>query len=187
MHDFKQSFPERTYVQGVVSGKIALGGTFEATVSGSASISNLDSVAPPVPGLAENLPAPSINPKFDLQFSLANTAHVNASTADLYLNGSGRVGGSLAEPQANANLIVQKGQLRLPSSTVRIEDGGTVTFTYHKTRSDTLSRLDVDLTGLTQVVAPGTADTIQRYDITLGVKGDLLSPTAFNSRLERSS
>jgi hypothetical protein len=172
----KQSFPQRTYVQGTLNGNIALGGTLRRpTVTGSTNISDLESVVPTLAPNDSEVATPIVNPQFNLALRLDNTAHVSASSAQLNLTGAGTIKGSLSEPQVDAALTVQKGELKLPTSTVRIEDGGTVQLTYHATRGNTLSRLDVDLTGLTQVIAPGAGDSIQRYDVTLGVKGDLLT------------
>ncbi len=173
---FRQNYPQRAFVQGALSGDVAIGGTFRRpTLSGTATLLGLDSVMPGFETKPELPSAPLINPSFNLSVLLGDTAHVAASTADMYVTGGGKVGGTLTQPQLTANLDVQKGQLKLPASTIRLEDGGTVVLNYQATRTDTFARLDVDLTGLTQVTAPGAGDTIQRYDVTLGVKGDLLS------------
>jgi autotransporter translocation and assembly factor TamB len=173
----RKDFPGRTYVASTVSGSIGIGGTVRRpSLDGSLTISDLDSAVPALNPAEEEPAAPTINPTFDVNVNLGNPAHLRAVTADMYLTGGGTLKGTLAAPVVAANLTVDKGQLRLPSALIRLDQGGTVALNYQSLRNETVSRLNVDVTGRTSLTAPGlAADTIQRYDITLGVRGDLLS------------
>lgn len=174
----RQGLPDKTFVAGTLSGAISLAGTLRRpSVAGAVHIAGLDSKIPTITTAEFEPTAPPIDPEFDISLDLSDTAHVSASAADLYLDGSGSIKGTLYRPQVDAQLTVERGQVTLPAAPVRIQDGGTVNLVYHRTEDATISRLDVDLTGLTQVVGPGANDTIQSYDVTLGVKGNLLADT----------
>jgi hypothetical protein len=115
-----------------------------------------------------------IDPEFNVRLDLSEPGRLRSSTADMYLSGSGSLFGSLQKPKADASLVVEKGTIRLPAALLRLDQGGSVKATYGVTGPATASAI-VDMEGNTSVTATRALDTdVQRYDITLGFKGDLL-------------
>jgi hypothetical protein len=90
------------------------------------------------------------------------------------LLGNGNLRGSLQYPNLTASLFVDHGSVRLPGGNVRLEQGGTVALRYLASPVDVLASLSVDMEGRTAVTAPLYGDILERYDVTIGIKGDLL-------------
>ncbi len=177
LNDFsiRQGYKNRTYVAGAASGTINLGGSMsEPSIKGDLVLSNVDSVVPTLEPGTGTAPAYPINPRFDLSFNLANQARLRSSSADLSVLGSGSIRGSLMEPLVSATFGLEKGSIRLPSAVVRLEQGGTLQLDYGVQNGLPDARSNVDLEGHAALTAPGSGDNFERYDITLGVKGDLL-------------
>ncbi|MEZ0325560.1 MAG: translocation/assembly module TamB domain-containing protein [Fimbriimonas sp.] len=117
---------------------------------------------------------PIINPRFDINVTLGNPAKVKNSLADMALVGTGSLKGSLQYPQVSAALIVDSGSINLPGNKVRLEQGGTVDIGFNATPLDVFSSVNVDMEGKTAVTAPRFGDILERYDVYLGIRGDLL-------------
>jgi hypothetical protein len=164
-----------TTVAGVVDAEIAVSGTIASPlVKGNAVLTDaqlrLGGLAAPA-GIDQE---PAINPRFDLALLLGNRARVRNALADMYLTGSGTVKGSLQYPQLAAGLSVDSGSINLPGSKVRLEQGGTVDVAFNATPLDVFSSVQVDMEGRTAVTAPRFGDILERYDVYLGIRGDLL-------------
>jgi hypothetical protein len=171
----RQDFPGKTYVGGVADGKIDVGGSLRRPrFTGAIALSHVDSVIPTFePGDATVGETP-IDPSFDLRLSLTQPAKLRTTAAELYVLGGGRVTGSLASPQVQSTLELEKGTIRLPAAVVRLEQGGTVSLNYQPAPGGAFTSIDVDLEGRTALTALRYGDVYERYDITLGVRGDLL-------------
>lgn len=163
-------------VSASANGSIAVSGPVKAPhFEGRLALSKVDTEVPTVVGVTGEPSVPAIDPSFDLRMTLASPARIRTTAADLSVLGGGRLTGSLSEPTVRANLQVEKGAITLPASTVRLEQGGTVTFNYEPAPGGgAFAALDVDLEGKTALTAQRFADAYERYEITLGVKGDLL-------------
>jgi hypothetical protein len=169
------------YVAGIASGQVPISGTFKAPAVGTAKspgtfqLSNLDSSLPAVQ-LGSGAPSvPSINPSFNVNALLKTPAHFHTQTAELTINGGGSLAGTLADPQAKADLTVASGTVRLPGGIVRLADGGTIKFGYQRTfPAESSGSLDVDLQGRTSVNAIRYGQTSQRYEVTVYITGDIL-------------
>jgi hypothetical protein len=84
--------------------------------------------------------------------------------------------GNLASPNLVSNLEVARGNVRLPNARITIEPGGTLVVTYRAgTGGTTVSRVEVDLVGRTQITAQSFTGIVERYDVTLTIRGDLLA------------
>ncbi len=172
----RQGFPGHTYVAGTAIGALDFGGTLKKpSIGGSIDLSNVDSVVPALQAQESQPSAPPVNPTFDVALGVTNPAHVRSSAADLYVLGNGRIQGTLNQPEITAAMSVDRGTVRLPASIVRVEPGGTVTVDYREQSGQTLASVLVDLTGYTTLAAPTYGDNFQSYDITLGIRGNLLA------------
>ena len=179
-----QRFPDGGDVDARVTTTVplSLSGTLrQPRIAGALAIGKLETTLPTLgtgEGSGAGLP---IDPIFDLSASIENTAKIRSSAAEFELDGGGTVQGALSALRANADLAVQKGSLRLPGGTVRIDPGGTLDFTYAATSPNSplgasAARLETDLVGRTSVTALRDGVNTERYDITIDVRGDLLAP-----------
>ncbi|MDR3692875.1 MAG: translocation/assembly module TamB domain-containing protein [Fimbriimonas sp.] len=175
---FRQQILQGSLVSGTVSSQVDVGGTIRAPlVTGQTRISSGDFIFKGVPSGGSSPDDFAINPRFDLKLSLTDPCRLQSSTANLYLLGDGFVQGSLRFPRVGSSLYVDRGTIRLPASLLRIDQGGTVNVDYQSTRLGTTASAKVDLEGTTSATTSRAGEAeIQRYAITLGMKGDLLDP-----------
>jgi hypothetical protein len=119
---------------------------------------------------------PYIDPRFDIALSMPNPVTIKAGTGNLQLTGAGKLAGSLGLPDLDAQLLVEKGSLRLPNARITIDPGGTIHLFYQATPYGAPNeRADLDLTGTTALTANPYGGTVQRYDIELQIRGNLLA------------
>lgn len=122
-------------------------------------------------------PSPTA-PKLAIDFvagTAAKPANVKVANATFAMYGNGRIAGTTDEPNATASMTLASGTIRLPNARVAMDEGGTLRFLYRggsAAQADT--RLDVDLTGRTNISARGSTGLVERYDIRIGVSGNLL-------------
>jgi autotransporter translocation and assembly factor TamB len=147
----------------------------QPAVTGNANISN---VATMLPSFEMSSAAPVnfvIDPTFNVTLGMDNVAEVSTSLAKLRVIGGGTLNGSLNKPSVSSDLTVMGGTVTLPTTSVRIDPGGTVRLRYQTgPGGDTLASLDVDLAGRTSLTTLDAGDVPQRYEITLQIRGDLL-------------
>lgn len=158
-------------------GKITASGTLrQPAIAGDATISNVVTLLPSW-DVTSNPPVEfPVDPTFNVALHMANVADVSTSLAKLKMIGDGTLGGTLNHPSVSSNLTVMGGTVALPTSSIRIEPGGTVRLRYQTTSAgETIARLDVDLVGHTSLTTLDAGDTPQHYDITLSIRGDLLT------------
>ncbi len=162
---------------GTASGALVLGGTLaEPSVSGGLLIEQADLVTPSNYQPSETATVLPIDPRFDVSFFTANNIRLRAATGNFELTGAGSLTGNLSAPTFTSNLEVQKGSVRLPNARIFLEQGGLVAITYRVSPTGaTVARVEVDMTGRTQVSAEGLSGVVERYDVALGIRGDLLA------------
>jgi hypothetical protein len=126
--------------------------------------------------------APRIVPSFDVQVQFADPARIRAGNATLSVTGGGSLGGDLMLPEVQARLEVESGLLRLPTARVRIQEGGSLLLTYRAQPGEIqpVARLDVDLMGQTNVTALRFGSLIERYNVDLRIRGNLLAEEPIN-------
>ncbi len=162
-------------VSASMSGDISIGGTVQApAIKGELGVMNSTIVIPTLqPSTASGGPV-TFDPTFDVTLSLSGTNRVRTSTAELNLGGDGSLRGSAAKPIAHADLFVVQGTFKLPGGAVRLEPGGTVVFNYDGTAHDPVAQLTVDLDGHSAFTMARSQDQIERYDISISIRGDAL-------------
>ncbi|MBX7134529.1 MAG: translocation/assembly module TamB domain-containing protein [Fimbriimonadaceae bacterium] len=174
-------------MQAIVSGSLALAGNLsEPRIQGIPNqpilISGVNATIPSEFASSPGGEIPLINPRFDsIALRLDGPARVRTSTSDITLTGGGTIAGTLQYPNLTADLTVEKGIFRLPSNRVELESGGTLAFSYSTGQYvEPKARLDVKLEGRTSVSARRYGDTIERYDVYLDLRGDLLQDGGVN-------
>jgi len=171
----RQDFPGKTFVAGTADGTINIKGTIgHPAISGHLDLTKVDSVIPTFAANQGTPEAPPIDPTFDVHVDLKDPARLRTSTADLTVLGSGDLGGSLAAPAIHGTLTTEKGTVRLPASTIRLEPDGQVNIKYESMNTGPVASVDVSMVGRTAVTALKYGDVYERYDITLNLSGDLL-------------
>lgn len=178
----RQSLPGRGFLEGNFDASLALSDSLRSPlITGSVSVANGALTLP-----SEEVTTPPrapyrVDPRFRIALGTQNPATVRTSTATLDLAGQGSLAGSLNAPDLAANLEVIKGTFRLPTARVALDPGGTVRAQYDAAITDApAASIDVDLSGRTRVTARGANQTVQRYDVRLDIRGDLLRTGGLN-------
>lgn len=118
---------------------------------------------------------PAVDPVFAVNLSIPNAINVKAGVGQFQLTGDGTLGGSLALLDLDMELVVDKGSVRLPNARIKIDPGGTVHLNYKSSPyGPPIESALVDLAGSTALTANPYGNTIQRYDVQLQMRGDLL-------------
>lgn|GEM_PF-2341906 len=160
---------------GTLDGNLKIGGTVgEPSIAGPLTLANASLDMPsqlPAPG--EGL-MPAFSPVLDLTLKTDGVAKFKSSTADMDLSGQGTIAGTFRDLDVNATLRVRKGQLKLPTARVTLDPGGTIKPAFQIKEGESSARVDVELEGRTRVVATQFGQSAQRYDVRLGIRGDLL-------------
>jgi autotransporter translocation and assembly factor TamB len=171
----RQGFPSNAYVLGKASGAISIAGTIgQPNISGNVSINQLESVLPALPSATGTASVPVIDPTFNLTANLGLPARLKTTGAELFVLGGGTLTGSLSAPTVRSKLELQSGSVRLPAALLRLDQGGTVALNLDGANPTILPTLDVDMVGKTAVTTLKSGDIYERYDISIGLKGDLL-------------
>jgi hypothetical protein len=165
-------------------GHVAFKGTSSLTISGqirsplvagSVGFADVSGTAPSEFPQSSEGQAPAINPRFQVALSLAGGARLSSSATEVFVDGSGSLGGSLTRPSASMDLNVERGTIQLPNAKIRVEPGGTMQFGYRIGQEGMAEpRLDVNMRGDTWVTALQFGDNLQRYAVRLHFTGDLL-------------
>lgn len=168
---------------GVLDGTVTIGGTVgKPVVSGNLEGENLNVTLPaefPSGGGGGVLP---IDPRFqDFRMVARPGSVINIPTGSIKLNGSAILNGNLSEIEVRAPLTVQSGEMNLPSSQIKLEEG-TVIVTLGASGEP---RADLNLEGWTVVTVRRTSDQYQTYRLSLQIQGNLLDPD--NVRINGSS
>jgi hypothetical protein len=159
-----------------VDGKVTLDGSIgNPRLAGDVALIGLDVSVPTQVPAGETTEPLAISPRLDLRVT-ARSANLSVATSNLRVRGSATVTGRLDAPNLNGTLTVQQGTVKLPNARIAIEPDGVmrVLFTSRPNR-DPIVRVDVDLEGRTNLTAPRFDSTIERYDIFLNLRGNLLA------------
>ncbi len=175
--DFRGNFKigENGQAGGLVNADLRLGGDLkQPSITGNVKLAQA-AVTMPSEIKPNNQASPwNIPVLLNVNLETTSPAKFKSSTAEMDLNGTGSVQGTIANLDFEALLRVQRGNLKLPTARVTIEPGGTIRPTYSTNNGESTARLDVEMEGKTRVVASKSGQGAQRYDVTLDVRGDLL-------------
>lgn len=164
-----------TLFSGEVSGAVVLTGTAKQPVlTGDLAARGGSFTLGEMPESSAG-PAFPIDPRFSVNLLLEDHLALQAGTGRFRLSGGGRLEGSLSQPLVAMDFEVEQGSLRLPNARVFIEPGGTIGVLYRTSPyGAAMAQANVNLTGRTQISAPGLGNTIELYSVTLGIRGDLM-------------
>ncbi|HRF58766.1 MAG TPA: translocation/assembly module TamB domain-containing protein [Fimbriimonadaceae bacterium] len=167
--------------QGALSGTLNVRGTLrQPRISGVAgtpvSVLGMNVLVPTEFAEGAGTSDPLFNPRFDnVMFRIKDTARLRTTTANLTTTGDATINGTLDSPRVNAALSVDEGVFRLPTARIELEEGGKIDFSYTQNAlGESTAILDVNLEGRTRVTARRFGDSIETYDVTLGMRGNLL-------------
>jgi hypothetical protein len=165
----------------VADAAIRIGGSLKAPTISTVFPATFQSLSATMPSEFPEVAGgetPIIDPKFSISYIVAQKqepAKFRAATASFNVFGAGSILGTLSAPVVSTGLNVDSGTIRLPNARVSIEEGGKARFSY---RSSTTGpgdfRLDVDLKGRTGLSSVRHGGTVQRYDIDLAIRGNIL-------------
>jgi hypothetical protein len=162
-------------IAGVVNSQVAIDGTLGSPMlSGTTTVSGGDVTLAGLADAPTTLRVPLVNPRFDLNVQLSDPARLRSTGADLYLLGQAVLTGSLALPDLQADLFLDRGSIRLPLARITLEQGGTVEVRYTQGQFDTFATVLVDMEGRTALTVPRLGDILERYEIDLRIRGDLM-------------
>jgi autotransporter translocation and assembly factor TamB len=177
---FNEESKEYGAAKGQIEGDIKVSGTpLRPVFTGPVTFSGIDLKLPEVAlEVSESKPLP-FDPAFDMALAIKGTARASTSMAKFGMTGNGVLKGSLSEPDFSADLRIQSGELKLPTARITVEPGGAVRPSYRSSFGQVPEfRLDVDIEGRTSVTAAKYGDTVERYDVNLRIRGDLLEDGA---------
>ncbi|MBS1716795.1 MAG: translocation/assembly module TamB domain-containing protein [Armatimonadetes bacterium] len=163
---------------GLLNADLAMSGRLRnPAITGSASVKSLQAVLGSSTTQSAEQPQYAIDPTFNVQLAVDPKSRISTTLAQLDVEGSGILRGSLSQPDLRFNMDVTGGTLTLPAAKVRIERPSSIAATYTVDRAGIPdARLDLSLEGRTAITAPRFGDELQleRYSINLKVTGDLL-------------
>lgn len=151
------------------------GPLLQPVITGGITLSDVVLAAPTAFPEAEDAEPPIFNPVFDrFQVTAAENSLLVAGPARLLLGGVGVLSGTLSAPMYEMPLTVQGGSFTLPANRIVLEPGGTVNVFYDALGGvNGITRINIDLTGQTTVVAQGLAAQSEVYNVTVNLRGDL--------------
>ncbi len=179
LNDLKATYmdPKEGPLTATLSGHVGVEGELATPKIGGELILSQANVAAPTlsPTTTGALGGP-INPFFDVNILTADNIKLRGGSGKFELTGAGHLGGSLFNPDFVSKLSVEKGSIRLPNARITIEQGGEINVTYRSSPTGlSAARADLNLTGRTQVSAQGITGSVERYDVVLTIRGDLLA------------
>lgn len=160
--------------EATIYGEIGLSGSVsEPVISGNVEMEAVVVYLPPiVPESAESGDLP-IDPRFDnLTISIGQKSQLNLGLGTLVLNGKSTVNGALSQIQVMAPLEVEGGTFNLPTTRVRLQDGGEVNVQFGGGAAG--NRIDLNLEGKTRVTVRQTDTRYESYELLLAIRGNLL-------------
>lgn len=142
----------------------------------------LENVRGTVPSVFESTAGDAeaiVQPEFRVAYIVGTQdrpAEVSATSSQLSLYGGGTLIGRLDGIKADATLRVASGSIRLPNARIRLLSGGTVRAIYDASLAEPELRLDVDIEGRTSLSTLRFTNLVERYEIYLDIRGNLLDP-----------
>ncbi|MDO8682378.1 MAG: translocation/assembly module TamB domain-containing protein [Armatimonadota bacterium] len=127
-----------------------------------------------IPSEAEKKPSPKfafpLNPSFNVSITLGKDVWIYNPRLSAMVTGQGTLGGSILSPQVRATLVVQTGNIRLPTARPELRRGGTITVVYTPPEP---TRVILDLEATASTFTRSGLVGRRRYEIVLGIRGPL--------------
>jgi translocation and assembly module TamB len=123
-----------------------------------------------------------IDPAFEgLSLTVAPGARLVTDTARIEFFGSGRLDGSLQNPDVSLPLTVTGGRFDMPTARISLEEGGSIIVSYRSLLGTSpAARVDLNLEGTTTISARRASNEYETYDIQLLIRGNLLDEDGLN-------
>lgn len=171
LQDFRVSYRDRAGIsRTALNGEITLADVLaRPLISGRLTAKSTTVAIPEFPAAEGETPIYAVNPRFDLRVDMIDPVSLNAGTGNFTILGFGQLNGSLADPAFLSELDVQGGFLRLPNARIALDRDGEIRITYQ----NGLAVADLNLSGRTAVTAQGLSGVPDRYDVLLGIRGNL--------------
>ena len=117
-----------------------------------------------------------IDPHFDgVTVRAMQGSQLDSGTARIDFFGTGRLGGSLQNPDVSVPLTVTGGVFEMPTARITVESGGSINVGYHGVLGAApTARVDLDLEGRTTISARRLQNEYETYLVTLSIRGNLL-------------
>lgn len=176
LQTFLQGSYARTTISTAENSPLRLTGSLgKPKISGDIYFDDVKTIIPTLNPTQEGTQTSSIEPEFDLRFFAKNPMNVRSSLAEVNAKGEGSLKGTLSNLKADGLLTVESGSLLLPGGKVKLSPDGTLRLRYESTSFSNRAQLQANLVGETSLTALKNGVTPERYDIILGIKGDLLA------------
>lgn len=177
--EIQQALTGQPSLNGRADANLAVAGSLaEPKIGGTVALLGVDTGVPTEfkPRAGES--SPIVNPTFDrIRVTVGDSMRVRSSVATMEMTGQGTLSGNLEYPVAEATMTLLRGTFQLPTARVELEPGGNLWFNYQGAPgSASAVSLDISLEGRTSVTASRFSGSLERYDVTLGLRGDILSP-----------
>jgi hypothetical protein len=172
LQDFRVSYRDRAGLsKTALNGEITVSDVLaRPLIAGRLTAKSTAVAIPEFPATEGETPQYAVNPRFDLRVDMLDPVSLNAGTGNFTIIGFGELGGSLTDPAFISELQVQGGFLRLPNARIALDRDGEIRITYQ----NGLAVADLNLSGRTAVTAQGLSGVPDRYDVLLGIRGNLL-------------
>lgn len=123
-----------------------------------------------------------IDPVFDgLQIEAAQGSRIDSGTARIDFFGTGRLNGSLQNPDIAMPLTVSGGLFEMPTARIAIESGGSINIGYRGVLGAApVARVDLDLEGRTTLSARRLDNEYETYFVQLYIRGNLMGAEGLN-------
>lgn len=160
-----------------LNGEVILGGSLaQSTIGGGIAATRGELILPNAfKEQAAGAPLP-YEPTFrDFALTVGSGTPIRFGLGVLEVGGQGSVSGPLSALNLRMPLNVSRGQLRLPNSRIRLQEGSSVDVIWRGDAGAALQVL-VDLEGQTNVTARRSAESYENYNVNLNFQGDLLNP-----------
>ena len=155
----------------LTAGLTATGPIKEPLISGSVFISDAQVKIPAAKQAVKINPIVfPINPRFDVTASAGDNVWIYNPRLSAMVKGTGSMLGSLNSPLIRATMVVQRGNIRLPTARPELRRGGAINVVYAPPQP---TQVVLDLQATASITARSTLGAPRSYSIVMEVRGPL--------------
>lgn len=178
---FEQLFPDGGSIESVFetppNKPVTITGSILAPeITGEIGIRGVKTQIPALTPQPSSGTSSSFNPILNLDFKLQNAAQIKTSGMEVAIRGGAAVKGPLKALNVDGSFLLDRGELTLPGARVNLVPDGEIKLIYQGDRFEAQAEMPADLRGEAAVTTLKNPTTPERYEINLGIKGDLLDP-----------